>query len=407
MLFPRMVLKAIKPFMKSHEVIVIQGARQVGKTTVMRLLMDKLSPGSFFYMDLEEPRFLDLCEQGYLSVIEYLRLTGVLTDSPFYLFIDEIQYLSNPSSFLKLMHDHQQSIKLIVSGSSSFDIRKKFKDSLVGRTINFELFPLDFEEFTWFKRKKYELAKRVTNRAAIDELKTLFMEYSLYGGYPAVVLSKTIAEKEVRLQQIVDTYIGKDIRHLAEIRAIDKFNKLLRILASQSGSLLNVSELANIVSLSRKTIDDYLLILENTYVIRMLRPFSGNLRSELFKTPKIFFYDSGIMSILKQLQLPKVIDGEIMETVIFSELMKNKKNFSINFWRTKDKKEIDFIIDTGVNTIPIEVKINAHRLNNHALSHFKEKYNVHELYCIALEGEISRKQKQIQLISPWDIHSIL
>ncbi|MCP4295513.1 MAG: ATP-binding protein, partial [Proteobacteria bacterium] len=202
--------------------------------------------------------------EGPESVNAYLRQRGKLKNQErFFLLIDEIQYLSNPSSFLKLIHDHHSHLKLIVSGSSSFEIKKKFKDSLVGRTVNFELYPLDFEEFLVFKEKPFNLREKVTSGVLVEELKKLYREYVLYGGYPKIVLTESIEMKEKYLQQIVDTYIKKDIRDLANIRNIIRFNKLLRVLAAQSGQMLNVAELANTVQLAKQTIEEYLFILEN------------------------------------------------------------------------------------------------------------------------------------------------
>lgn len=134
---------------------------------------------------------------------------------------------------------------------------------------------------------------------------------------------------------------------------LDKFNKLLEVLASQSWNLLNISELSNTINLHKQTIEDYLFLLENTYIIRIIKPFSWNLRNELFKTPKVYFLDTWIMNLLWLKTLPKEILWNTFETSIFNEILK-KRLWKINFWRTQDKKEIDFII----NDFPYEVKLN-------------------------------------------------
>ena len=145
MLYERKLYKSIKLFFQTRDIIVIHGARQTGKTTLLQIIQQDLPTDATFYFDLEDSRYKELCEGGIFSVIAYLKQKGIYKQQQkFYLLIDEIQYLSNPSSFLKFAHDHFPFIKLIVSGSSSFEIKSKFKDTLVGRTVNFELFPLDF-----------------------------------------------------------------------------------------------------------------------------------------------------------------------------------------------------------------------------------------------------------------------
>ena len=224
-IYPRKILLQIEKALKIPEIIVIHGARQTGKTTLMQILMDKLkktrSPVNIVYFDLEDFELLELCNSGIKPVIEHLKAIGCDFDEKIFLFIDEIQYLTNPSSFLKLFFDqYKGKIKLIISGSSSFAIKSKFKDSLVGRTIDFELFGLDFEEFLSFKNISYNL--KTADQLVIKKLKGLFQEFVFYGAYPRVVLENSLAVKEKLIKQIINTYLKKDIRDLANIADIDK-----------------------------------------------------------------------------------------------------------------------------------------------------------------------------------------
>jgi len=402
-MYKRKKLKEIKPYIGTGDIVVIHGARQTGKTTLLKLLMKDLPPEDTAYLDLEDNKFLEICDEGPESVVVYLRQRGVLKNQKkFFLLIDEIQYLSNPSSFLKLIYDHHSYLKLIVSGSSSFDIKKKFKDSLVGRTINFELYPLDFEEFLVFKSKTFNFERRITSNILIDELIKLYREYVLYGGYPRIVLTESIEMKERYIQQIIDTYIKKDIRDIGNIRHIAKFNKLLRVLASQSGQMLNVSELANTAQLAKQTIEEYLFILENTYIIKLLPPFYKNIRSELFKTPKIFFYDTGLLRMLWMKTLYGEITGNIFETALFSEFVKNMGADNINYWRTQDKKEIDFIITKKNKPIPVEIKINAIKMNYTPMKYFSSAYEPAKALCISLEGSLPGDRFNVSHIRPWE-----
>ena len=309
--------------------------------------------------------------------------------------IDEIQYLKDPSNFLKLFHDHYENIKLIVSGSSSFDIKKKFKESLVGRTIDFELYPLDFEEFMMFKNKEYVIKKENISQIN-NEIITLFEEYNFYGGYPKIVLEDNIENKKLMLYQIIQTYIKKDIRDLGDIRDLYTFNKLVEVLASQSGNLMNIEELSNTLRVEKPTIKEWIFLLEATYIIKIVRPFHKNLRSELVKNPKIFFIDTGLMHLLSLKAFPKIILGNSFETSFFSELIKN--NHNINFWRTTNKQEIDFIIRNQKEIFTIETKLNFQQSLNKSFFFFKKRYNSNN-FIVSLHGDKDTKEKKY----PWEM----
>lgn len=405
-IFSRKIEEEVKKYIFTDEIVVLHGARQVGKTHILYLLQNYLEKNGniFHYIDLEDSRFVDILDNGVEEFLKYLREKGFEIDTfnsqkKIFVLIDEIQYLKNPSSFLKLIADHHKYIKLIVSGSSSFAIKNKFKNSLVGRTVNFEIFPLSFEEFLLFKGYNAEVIKEknLTDKTR-DELLRFYKDFVLYGGYPKIVLTDDIEIKEKYLQQIIDTYIKKDIRDLADIKDIEKFNKLVEVLASQSGSMLNLSELANTCSLAKQTIENYLFILENTYVIKLVKPFHKNIRSELFKTPKIFFYDSGLMQMLWLKKLQKEVIGNVFETGIFSELVKKYGKGAIYYWRTADKKEIDFIVQNENNLLPIEVKLNFAKFDKTASEYFCEKYGV-DYKVAALAGDIANEH----FMRPWSI----
>jgi hypothetical protein len=402
----RSVVKNINKYIKTDDIIVLHGARQVGKTTIMKMLYEKIKTPKY-YFDLEDSRFLSICNNGIEEIISFLQQKGIIKNQKdnCYIFIDEVQYLSNPSSLLKITYDHYKNIKLIVSGSSSFNIKKKFKDSLVGRTVDFEIFPLNFEEFLIFKEQKTDLTKEITNELIIKNLTSLYKEFVLYGGYPKIVLTNEIEKKETYLQQIIDTYINKDIRDLANVKYIDRFNKLVQVLATQSGNLLNVDELSNTTKLARQTIEEYLFILEATYIIKLVPPYHNNIRSELFKMPKVFFYDTGILSMLWLKMLAKELIGNIFETSVFSELLKKYKKENVYFWRTQSKKEIDFIIKDKQKIVPIETKINNLSFSKNSVNYFLENYKLSKSYCISITGDNADTEKT-KFIFPWNIYNL-
>ncbi len=392
-IYKRDIADEIVKYLFTDDIIVLHGARQVGKTSILYWLEKYLKEKgeTSYFIDLEDSRFVKILDVGAEEFIKHLKEEGFIDNAgkqekKLFVFIDEIQYLTNPSSFLKLIVDHHKNIKLIVSGSSSFEIKNKFKDSLTGRTVNFEIFNLSFKEFLLFKQRAFD-EKKVFTVKKINELKNLFKEYVLYGGYPKITLSPEIDRKEKYLQQIIDTYIKKDIRDLADIKDIDKFNRLLEILSSQSGGLLNVTELSNTCKIAKQTVERYLFILENTYIIKLVRPYSKNIRSELSKTPKIYFYDTGLMQMLWLKGLQKEIIGNVFETSVFAEMVKKYGRESVFYWRTKDKKEIDFILRIKGKVLPVEVKLNFAQFNPAAISYFNEKYGTNDYRVIGLNGE--------------------
>jgi len=406
-IYKRTIVDEIIEYLYTDDILVLHGARQVGKTFLIYWLRDYLrnKNETTHYIDLEDSRFIKILDSGHEEFIKHLMEEGVISDgknfSPkkqVFVFVDEIQYLNNPSSFLKLVGDHHKNIKLIVSGSSSFDIKNKFKDSLVGRTVEFEIFPLSFKEFLLFQEYSFNEEKTFTSKK-LEELKELYKKFILYGGYPKIALTAEVKKKEKYIQQIIDTYVKKDIRDLADIKEIGKFNKLLEILASQSGNLLNVTELSNTCGIAKQTVEKYLFIMENTYVIKLVRPYYNNIRSELFKTPKIYFYDTGLMQMLWLKELQKQVIGNVFETSVFAELIKKYGKNSVFYWRTKDKKEIDFILKVKNVVLPIEAKLNFEQINLQAIKYFNEKYKTQDYRIVGIDGG----SKSDFYVYPWQL----
>jgi len=410
-IYKRAVFDEMIRFLSTGDIVVIHGARQVGKTSILMFLQDHLhSEGKpTLYLDLEDSRYVSLLDKGVDEFIVYITEQGNnLADlraagNKLFVLIDEIQYLENPSSFLKLLADHHPYLKIIVSGSSSFEMKSKFKDSLVGRTISFEIYPLSFQEFLLFKGFPFTPHTRFTAKKT-GELQALYKEFALYGGYPKIVLTQEASIKEKYLQQIIDTYIRKDVRDLAEIKDVNKFNRLLELLASQSGNLLNIAELSNTCGLARDTIERYLLILEQTFILRLVRPFSRNIRSELFKTPKVFFYDTGLMQMLWLKRLQKELLGSVFETSVFTELVKQYGPDQVHYWRTQDKKEIDFVVKLPEAYLPVETKLHFPRAIPAVLHTFDNIYHSDNSLApgyrlVGLEGQLS----EAGMVYPWQL----
>lgn len=412
--FPRKLEKKIAEFIECPDIIVIHGARQVGKTTLLKRLMEQISKSNtseshIKYLDLEDFTYLDLCNSGSDAVINHLKASGLDLSQKVYLFIDEIQYLKNPSSFLKLFHDrYKDNVKLFVSGSSSFAIRAKFKDSLVGRTVDFELFGLDFSEFLDFKGEggiKFEYASPPITKRLVQ----YYREFALYGGYPRIVLEDSVPKKEVFLKQIINTYINKDIREFLNIREPGKLRNLIRALAAQTTGLCNILELSNTLKISRKTVEEYIFILENTYIVKRVPPFHENLRSELSKMAKIYFEDTGLMNIILHgtFSPSLLFTGEVFENSIFSILRKNLDNNSLYFWRTNKGQEVDFVVVDKGRKYPIEVKTTFSGRRMSGLKYFVKNYQLTEGWCVTVNADPNWKGKGVRAIYPWELLSNL
>ncbi len=400
----RKLFNELVKYIDVKEMIVIHGARQVGKTTVMKMLIEQVNRkaigrNNIIYLDLENQKYLDLCNHGVSEFIEYINYRTNNSEMR-YIFIDEIQYLNNPSAFLKQIYDHHSiNCKLFVSGSSSFEIRRKFKDSMAGRFFEFELFGLDFEEFLGFKDIKYNIGSKISSDTTNAELRKIFQEYIVFGGYPRVVLLENEEHKEKYLQSILGTYLRKDIREIGNVRDIERFNKILKILAAHNG-LLNINEISSTLGIARSTVKDSIALLENTYIVKIVRPFFNNLRSELSKMPKIYFEDNGLRNILRFGEFVKVIDELMFENAVFSVLrMKSKE---LRYWRTKSGQEIDFIMEKDRNIYGYEAKSTFSGKIPAQFRSFLKKYPEAIMNVITLN--MSRKRtNDIGHLFPWEV----
>lgn len=381
--FQRKLQKEIRPWLEKPDIIVILGARQVGKTSLLSLLKDDLKE---LWGDSKNILTFNLEDAGHLTALnrdpkhfkEYLIFSGADPKKESVVMIDEIQYLDDPSHFLKYLADLEPSIKLIVTGSTSIKV-KKFKDGLTGRKKSFHLFGLDFCEFVLFKGKEhftpileaFNFKKVISNQTEMDpqrilpfrnELEILFEEYILYGGYPKVVLAGSQEEKLQELQELFETYELKDVNILFDVSNIAAFKNLFRLMAGNSGNLLNINEVAGTIGIGRDTVKRYLAVLENSFITYSLPPFHSNVRKEITKMPKLFFQDTGMRNFaLKNFtELNFRPDrGSLFENAIFCEFYKNLGLVDqIFFWRTLSKNEVDFVL-TGNQKVAIEAKFSS------------------------------------------------
>lgn len=388
----RAIFNAIEKHLIEPEMTILIGPRQVGKTYLMQLLQDhlKAKEEKTVYLNLD----VDDHKQFFVSqsaLINYIRLQ--VGETRAYVFIDEIQRKEDVGLFLKGIYDTTLPYKFIISGSGSLDLKAKIKESMAGRKQIFYIDPVSFEEFVNYKTE-YKYEDRLHDFFSIETNRTqnLLEEYMMFGGYPRIVLAETIEKKKNEMDEIYRSYIERDITDLLGVEKPDAFTNLLKIIASQIGSLVNITELSSTIGISDKTIQHYLWYLEETFIIKKVTPYYRNIRSEITKTPLYYFYDTGVRNYLLGLfgvpSIPPALSGHLFENVIFNMIRQHTHLAStrIHFWRTTDNAEVDFVVSTGLNIIPIEAKYAKlqSQQTTRSFKSFLDKYKPKRAYVVHL-----------------------
>ncbi len=359
-MYYRDILKEIGQQLKRPEIILLFGARQTGKSTLLELLSKE--HGDLKILDCEQPVVYDALHDINIPKIK------ALFDEKESVAFDEAQTIPEIGKILKLLYDDKKSkIRLIATGSSSFELSNKTGEPLTGRNISFKLFPLSIHEISAQKGWQYFLEN--------------LEEFLLYGTYPGVV-DLNAKEKREKLLSLSNDYLFKDIFKFEQLRNPDVLRKLLKAIALQVGNLVSYQELATLTGISKQTVVRYLNLLEKSFIIFRLGSFSGNLRNELRKRQKYFFYDTGIRNAIIN-NFAGMADrsdaGAIWENFCVSEIIKadsNKRLFSnFYFWRTYDGAEIDLVEERDGKIIAWEFKWNPGRKPKIPVT-FTDKYNV-------------------------------
>lgn len=383
-LLNRNILPSILENLPFKEFVIITGSRQCGKTSLLRLIEEHILTRNepAVYLTMEDPSILKRLNEHPENLFSVLPQKT----QKMYVLIDEIQYLANPTNFLKYNFDlHNEQVKIICTGSSAFDIDQNFKDSLAGRKLIYNLFTLSFDEFLYFKSgdrrlgsELVELQKRPEYLSPkIYTIKQLLDEYLSFGGYPAIVLADNPDRKKSLLAELSQSFLRRDVLE-SNVRDEEKFFILIRLLAAQTGGLVNVNQLANAVKLSVTAVENYIQVLRKTFHIQLLRPFYSNLKKELTKMPKVYFNDLGMRNILLN-QFTEVetrIDrGELIENYLFTRLRDTYSIDNVRFWRTADGNEVDFVISTEYQKgFAIECKFDERTFSKSKYRKFEDAY---------------------------------
>ena len=334
MKIPRILTETVISKLKSSDKgIVIYGARQVGKTTLVNEVIKNLGLKTLI-VNADQSKYLDIFSQRDLNRIKDF------VEGYELLFIDEGQRIPEIGISLKIILDNFKSLKVVVTGSSSLDLASKVSEPLTGRVWTYKLYPISFYEVSAFKNK-FELNEQIEERM-------------IYGSYPEIFSLTGEINKREYLQNLSDAYLYKDLLELGDIRNSNKIRDLLKLLAFQVGSEVSLSELGSSLGMGKDTVSRYIDFLEKSYVIFRLEGFSRNLRKEVTKMDKIFFYDLGIRNMLidnlKPLKERNDV-GQLWENFLISERVKYLSYIQIYasnyFWRLYTGAELDYVEDTG------------------------------------------------------------
>jgi hypothetical protein len=374
----------IAEHLSKKEFTILIGARQIGKSTLLKQLFADLNQKgeTVYFLNLDRKEILDELNE---SPENLFKICPLQPDKKIIVFIDEIQYLDDATTFIKLLFDeYSDRLKIVATGSSAFYIDKQFNDSLVGRKKIFQMGTLDFEEFLLFKGRNDLVGEvlKLKNKKKVKSIQENVLwgymdEFMNYGGYPAVVLENDIAQKIELLKDIRDSFIKRDILE-SGITDETKFYRMLMLLASQSGNLLNVNEISNTLRITNATVENYLYVLQKCFHISVVKPFYKNLRKELTKMPKVYLNDLGLRNVLINYFSPleqRADKGMVLENLSYRLLSERFDHDQIKYWRTADGNEVDFVVETSyLKGFAVEVKFNEQEIKPSKYNKFTQNY---------------------------------
>jgi predicted AAA+ superfamily ATPase len=350
MVIERGVMRQIDAFLNTQEAIVLTGMRRTGKTTLLRYYYERLQTDNKIFVDFENilnRKYFQ--ETNYEAIRRHLEFLGLDFSRNAFVFIDEIQFVSNLPSVVKYLIDHYR-VKFFLTGSASFYLKGLFAESLAGRKVLFEIFPLTFREFLAFKGKRFQLPEDPfpISDEIYETLMPLYDEYMYYGGFPGVVLNSSVKEKKKALEDILTSYFQFEVMQFSDFRKNDSLRDLILLLMQSIGSKIDILRLSRDIGISRHTVHDYLAFLEGTYLISTIKPFSRGRGTEIRKSPKVYFCDSGLINHFARLD-----EGHIFENTVYQNL---RTMGNLHYYQRKSGVEIDFILNRET---AYEVKLSA------------------------------------------------
>jgi len=388
----RFAYKNVLAHIPRKQITLIIGARQVGKSTILKQLENELKNELVFSFSLENKKIRALLNENPENIFQ---LIPQPRNRRIIVLIDEIQYLDDPSNFLKLNYDlYQDKIKLVVTGSSSFYIDRKFNDSLAGRKRIFELSTLSLAEILHFSERD-ELVPFLNSGDVpllyLEELRKYLYEYLVFGGYPEVVLTDDIDEKKWIIKELGTSYARKDAVE-SNLHIADAYLNILKLLSSRTGSLVNVNSLSADIAIDGKTIDSYLWVMRKSFHIDLVRPFYRNVLSEIRKMPKVYFNDLGLRNFFVNNFSPigmREDKGALIENYVYLLLKQKYDSKNVRYWRTQSKKEVDFVAcGDGGEYKAFEVKYDRRAYSQRKYLSFVHSYPDIPLRCVDVDAAL-------------------
>ena len=411
-----MIKRTIYPSVVKHlpkkEISLITGPRQSGKTTLMLWLKAELDqrgePTLFLNFDVEwnRPHL-----ESQAALIRKLELE--LGKKGGFVFIDEIQRKEDAGLFLKGLYDLKLPYKFIVSGSGSLELKERIHESLVGRKQLFELTTLTFEEFVDFKTE-YKYSENLPAFFDIEKERAhhLLLEYLNFGGYPRVVLEEKQDEKIRAIDEIYRSVLERDVAYLLRVEKAEAFSNLIKLLAGQIGNLINYKELSSTLGISFPTLKKYLWYAQKIFLLDLITPYSRNVRKEISLSPVAYFGDLGMrnypLGIFGSIASPAEC-GFLFQNLLYLILSASSPMGAtrVHFWRTKDKAEVDFIVEKGKTLVPLEAKYRAFEDIEipRSLLRFCEQYRPAEAYVVNLSLRKKTRVGNTSVLSVpyWDL----
>lgn len=341
-------------------IVVLIGARQVGKTSIMKSLPTDSYKNSLM-LNGQDPNVAELFQQ-FNAIEQYLQL-HLNPEMEGLLMVDEFQYIDKVSTTLKLLSDKYENLRILCSGSSSLDILQNVEESLAGRVRIIEVLSLSFSEYLLFKDSTlFQLQQQSTtsNEALMKPILDAYQEYLIFGGLPRQALVNDYDEKIELVNDIYQTYLLNDVRKYVKNEHFVAFNRLLRLLATQIGNLVNINELSRESGLTYVVCEKYIHLLEKMYIIRLIEPYASNKRKMISQMNKVYFYDLGLRNIIynnfNEITF-RTDNGAIFENEIMLELWRSKKaGETLNFYRTLNGTEVDFVLTGPRRSYLVECK---------------------------------------------------
>ncbi len=379
-IYHRTLYSSLEQELHTKQVTVITGMRQVGKTTALVHLFGMVPSENKVLLDLENPLYRKLFEEEHFdNVWSNLQQFNLKNTEKAYIFLDEVQNLPNITRVIKYLYDHWD-VKFVLTGSSSYYLRNLFPESLAGRKIVFEMFPLTFSEFLVFKQVQRQVGDSLKdkatqkNRIAHERLRPYYIEYLQFGGFPSVILEQGTKRKSALLTEIFTSYFEKDAKNLADFRDMAKLRDLILLLVARIGSQVEILKLANALGVARETIYNYLSFLEQTYVVSLIPKHSSSIDRRAAGSKKLFFCDTGLAHTLGDMS-----QGQSVEQSVFQCL---RGSHALSFYHKNQTNEIDFILD---DKIALEVKTSMSQRDVLNLNNRSKALSLQEQYVLSFE----------------------